>query len=85
MISTRFEDVVMTMFNQDYENVKHFLIDESTLDEKQSEAVAKRFCKKHKMLFKSIVLHKPYKIHTWQHEAVYGFDAECLPGCLFKR
>lgn len=85
MISTRFEDVVMTTFDQDYVKVKHFVIDESTLDEKQSTAVAKRFCRQNKMRFKSIVLHIPYEIHTWQHESVYGFDAECKSGCPFYK
>ena len=76
---------MMTTFDQDYVKVKHFIIDESTLDEKQSAAVAKRFCKQNKMRFKEIVLHIPYEVHTWQHEAVYGFDAECKPGCPFYK
>lgn len=85
MISTRFEEVVMTTFNQDYEKNKHFLIDESVLDEKRSTAIAKRFCRQNGMRFKGIVLHIPYEVHSWQHDAVYGFDAECKPGCHYYR
>ena len=75
----------MTTFSQDYERNKHFLIDESTLDEKQSAAVAKRFCRHNKMQFIKIVLHAPYEINTWQHNPIYGFDAECQNGCSFYR
>lgn len=73
----------MTTFSQDYERNKHFLIDESTLDEKQSAAVAKRFCKQSKMKFKSLFLHKPYEVGPWQHSPIYGFDAECLSNSLY--
>ena len=85
MISTRFEDVVITTFDQDYVKVKHFIIDKSTLNEKQSTAVAKRFCRQNRMRFKEIVLHIPYEVGPWQHESVYGFDAESKSGSPFYR
>lgn len=85
MISTRFENVVMTTFSGGYVKVKHFLIDESTLDEKESIAVAKRFCRQNRMTFSRIVLHGPYEVGPWQHESVYGFDAECKSGSPFYR
>ena len=83
MISTRFENVVMTTFSQDYDQTKHFLIDESTLNEKESTKVAKRFCRENKMEFVKIVLHSPYEIGPWQHNSIYGFDAECKRSCIW--
>lgn len=85
MISHRFKNVVMTTFNQDFQKEKHFLIDESNLDEKESTAVAKRFCNQNKMRFIKITLHAPYEINTWQHNSIYGFDTECNTGCPFYR
>lgn len=78
MLSTRFENAVMTTFSIMCDKKKHFLIDECILNEREQTTLAKRFCKQNKMLFQSIELHKPYEVGPWQHSPIYGFDAECL-------